>query len=86
MPNFIKNNFNQAYVEKLTSSDVSDQLIYFTSKCITSNNENFIFISDRTGHPNIYSFNFANKIEKKLTDNKEEFLQTYQYFNGQKKT
>jgi oligogalacturonide lyase len=60
----------------------NDQLLYFTTSSITSDDNNLIFISDRTGHPNIFTKRIASNKELQLTYNKEGTLKSYVYFNG----
>jgi len=67
---------------QITNSNSNDQLIYFTSRCVTSDNEFLIFLSDRTVHPNIFSLNLHTKEEKQITYNNEGSLRSYQYFRG----
>lgn len=67
---------------QITNSNSNDQLIYFTSPCVTSDNNYLIFISDRTGNPNIFSLNLHTQKESQLTNNNEGYLKSYQYFRG----
>jgi hypothetical protein len=61
----------------------NEQLLYFTSNSLTGDDRNIVFISDRTGHPNLYSLDLVNGEEVALTGNREGFLKSYVYFDGQ---
>ena len=60
----------------------NDQLLYFTSSSLTKNDHHIFFISDRTGHPNIFCKNLSSGEEKQLTYNTNGTLKSYVYFNG----
>lgn len=60
----------------------NDQLAYFTSSSLTRDDRFLVFLSDRTGHPNIYCRNLADGTERQLTDNRDGTLLSYVYFNG----
>lgn len=64
------------------SFDSNDQLLYFTSSSLTSDDKTLIFLSDRTGNPNIFGRNLVTGEEKQLTDNKDGTLKSYVYFCG----
>ncbi|MFC4601779.1 oligogalacturonate lyase family protein [Cohnella hongkongensis] len=63
-------------------NDSNDQLLYFTTSSLTQDDRHLIFISDRTGHPNIFCKELATGEERQLTDNSEGTLKSYVYFNG----
>ena len=60
----------------------NEQLLYFTSSSILSDDTHIVFISDRTGHPNLFIRNLSSGLEKQLTHNDEGFLKSYVYFDG----
>lgn len=41
-----------------------------------------MFISDRTGHPNLFCRDFESGHEKQLTFNEQGYLKSYVYFDG----
>jgi hypothetical protein len=67
----------------LTASPQSnDQLLYFTSTSLLSDDQHLVFLSDRTGCPNIFIRDLAAGTERQLTRNTEGFLKSYVYFDG----
>lgn len=66
----------------VTDSSCNDQLLYFTSSSLTKDNKTLIFISDRTGNPNIFAKDLATGLERQLTLNQEGTLKSYVYFYG----
>jgi Tol biopolymer transport system component len=68
--------------ERLTHSNGNDQLLYFTSTSVLPNDSGLVFISDRTGHPNLFFLDFRSKKEHQLTANAEGKLKSYVYFDG----
>lgn len=70
------------YNECLTQdSKANDQLLYFTSSSLTKDDK-LVFISDRTGHPNLFVKDLDNGQTKQLTFNEEGYLKSYVYFDG----
>ncbi len=65
------------------SPQANDQLLYFTSTSLLADDCRLVFISDRTGHPNIFLRDMKTGEERQLTSNKEGRLKSYVYFNGQ---
>lgn len=63
-------------------SQANDQLLYFTSSSLTSDDRHLIMISDRTGHPNLFALDQHTGQECQLTDNHEGYLKSYVYFDG----
>lgn len=59
-----------------------EQLLYFTSTSLTAQDRGLVFISDRTGHPNLFHRDFLTNAETQLTHNTEGFLKSYVYFDG----
>ena len=60
----------------------NEQLLYFTSSSLTWDDSHIVFISDRTGHPNLFVLDLASGFERQLTRNAEGFLKSYVYFDG----
>lgn len=71
---------NQA--TRVTHSDGNDQLLYFTSTSLLKNNAGLVFISDRTGHANLFFRNLRSGKEHQLTHNEHGILKSYVYFAG----
>jgi hypothetical protein len=69
-------------VERVTESDANDQLLYFTSTSVLAGDAGIVFISDRTGHPNVFHLDVASGETRQLTRNGEGVLQAYVYFSG----
>ena len=70
-------------IEKITQdTSCNDQLLYFTSSSLLSDDKNLVFISDRTGHPNLFLRDLASGTERQLTKNTEGYLKSYVYFDG----
>ncbi len=65
------------------SSAANDQLLYFTSTSLLGDDERIIFLSDRSGQPNIFLRDLRTGKDKQLTFNTEGFLKSYVYFDGQ---
>jgi len=61
----------------------NDQLLYFTSSSLTADDTTLVFLSDRTGHPNLVRRDLANGQEVQLTHNTEGVLKSYVYFEGE---
>jgi len=62
--------------------DANEQLLYFTSTSLTSDDQRLVFISDRTGHPNVFDLDQCTGLERQLTRSSEGFLKSYVYFDG----
>lgn len=60
-----------------------EQLLYFTSTSLWSDDSHLVFLGDSTGHPNVFVRNLHSGEERLLTDNREGFLKSYVYFDGQ---
>ena len=65
-----------------TQLDAHEQLLYFTSSSLDLQDEYLVFISDRTGHPNLFVRNLHDGQEHQLTHNRNGTLKSYVYFNG----
>lgn len=69
--------------QRLTSHPTAhEQLLYFTSSSLDHDDSHLLFISDRTGHPNVYARNLATGAETALSKNAAGTLKSYVYFNG----
>jgi hypothetical protein len=66
-----------------THPEINDQLLYFTSTSLLKDDQSLVFLSDRTGHPNLFLRDLKTGAEKQLTANTEGFLKSYVYFDGQ---
>ncbi len=64
------------------SGSANDQLLYFTSSSLTSDDRWLVFISDRTGQPNLFALDQHTGEERQLSDNREGYLKSYVYFDG----
>lgn len=62
--------------------DAHEQLLYFTSPSLTRDDESLVFISDRTGHPNLFRRELSTGREWRLSDNRDGWLKSYVYFDG----
>ena len=61
----------------------NDQLLYFTSTSLLADDRRLVFLSDRTGHPNVFLRDTKTGEERQLTRNDEGWLKSYVYFDGQ---
>jgi len=69
--------------EKVTrNSQANNQLLYFTSSSVLSDDSRIVFISDATGDPNLFIHDLASGEERQLTHNDEGYLKSYVYFDG----
>ena len=67
----------------LTATPQADgQLLYFTSTSLLADDQHLVFLSDRTGQPNIFVRDLTLGRDRQLTTNKEGFLKSYVYFDG----
>jgi len=62
--------------------DANEQLLYFTSTSLLEDDRHLIFISDRTGCPNIFVRDLESGDERQLTHSAEGWLKSYVYFDG----
>lgn len=60
-----------------------NQLLYFTSSSLTADDRRLVFISDRTGNPNLFTHDLTTGRERQLSTNTEGVLKAYVYFDGQ---
>lgn len=80
-------------VRRLTEGRANDQLLYFTSSSLTADDRTLVFISDRDsplsggGEPragvNLYALDRVSGETRRLTENREGYLRSYVYFDGQ---
>jgi oligogalacturonide lyase len=68
--------------ERVTGSAGNDQLLYFTSTSLLADDGGLVFMSDRTGHPNLFHLDLDSGRERQLTDNDEGTLKSYVYFGA----
>ena len=66
------------------TSDIgaNDQLLYFTSSSLDQEDRRLVFISDRTGNPNLFVRDLEGGAERQLTGNMNGTLKSYVYFGG----
>lgn len=69
-------------IEVIPDSQSNDQLLYFTSSSLTSDDRWLVFISDRSGQPNLFAFDQHSGEVRQLSDNREGYLKSYVYFDG----
>ena len=68
---------------KVTSGQSgNEQLLYFTSSSLDQADEQLVFISDKTGHPNLFVRNLCSGEDAQLTHNSDGTLKSYVYFGG----
>ncbi|HVU34357.1 MAG TPA: hypothetical protein VHE61_13050 [Opitutaceae bacterium] len=60
----------------------NNQLLYFTSPSLTADGQHLVFLSDRTGVPNLFVRDMASGRERPLTTNQTGVLKSYVYFDG----
>ncbi len=69
--------------ERVTQNhEANEQLLYFTSTSLNHDDTRLVFMSDRTGHVNLFDRNLDTGEERQLTHNSEGFLKSYVYFDG----
>ncbi|MDA8297087.1 MAG: hypothetical protein M0004_10990 [Actinomycetota bacterium] len=68
--------------ERIIGSSSNDQLLYFTSSSLTEGDEEVVYISDRTGHPNLFCRHLPSGADRQLTANSDGYLKSYVYFDG----
>ncbi|HMO60161.1 MAG TPA: hypothetical protein PKC19_22645, partial [Roseiflexaceae bacterium] len=77
---------------RLTDGNANDQLLYFTSPSLTSNDTTLVFLSDRDSRiakdhdphaaVNLYALDRESGMVRRLSDNHEGYLRSYVYFEG----
>jgi oligogalacturonide lyase len=69
--------------EKVTSNrGAHEQPLYFTSPSLTDEGSRLVFLSDRTGGPNLFVRELESGREQQLSDNRDGWLKSYVYFTG----
>ncbi|HXK12297.1 MAG TPA: oligogalacturonate lyase family protein [Vicinamibacteria bacterium] len=66
----------------VVSSAANDQLLYFTSTSLLADDDRLVFLSDRSGQPNVFVRDLRTGEDRQLTFNTEGFLKSYVYFDG----
>lgn len=70
--------------ERITRrTDANEQLLYFTSTSLTADDRRLVFLSDRTGHPNLFALDLVSGEERQLSRNCDGELKSYVYFYGE---
>jgi Tol biopolymer transport system component len=69
-------------VTQWTSAPCTNQHLYFTSFSVTGDNRWLVIISDRDGHPNLYSIDRRDGAIRKLSRNEHGLLRSYVYPQG----
>lgn len=60
----------------------NEQLLYFTSSSLSSDDQTLFFLSDAGGQSNIWARDLQTGEETQLSDNREGVLKSYVYFRG----
>lgn len=69
--------------ERISSKrEANEQLLYFTSSSLVDNDRGLIFLSDRTGSPNLFRRDLISGEEVQLSHNALGHLKSYVYFDG----
>lgn len=69
--------------ERVTAApEFNDQLLYFTSTSLAADDSRLVFISDQSGHPNLWDMELQSGKRRQLTFNSEGALKSYVYFDG----
>ena len=79
--NSIDKNYLSVPVQ-ITLNNFNNQLLYFTSTSLLTDDNHIIFLSERLGNPNIFMLNIKTGAETQLTHNNEGILKSYVYFDG----
>jgi hypothetical protein len=69
-------------MQNITHSVANDQLLYFTSTSLSTDDRHLVFISDRDGNPNLYTRDLVSGQERPVTAIRDGLLKSYVYFNG----
>lgn len=67
---------------RVTEGQANDQLLYFTSPSLLADDRRLVFISDRTGQPNLFLRDLATGEQRQLSRNSDGLLKSYVYFDG----
>lgn len=68
--------------QQITMHESNNQLLYFTSTSLMKNGKGLVFLSDRSGFPNIYYKDLITDQETQLTFQQDGLLKSYVYFDG----
>ncbi len=69
-------------VIRWTASDAKDQHLYFTSPSVTADDRWIVFLTERTGHPNLAVIDRRSGGIRMLTNNTSGLLRSYVYATG----
>ena len=67
---------------RVTDGLANDQLLYFTSPSLLADDRRLVFISDRTGQPNLFLRDLITSEQRQLSRNTDGLLKSYVYFDG----
>jgi len=67
---------------RVTDGLANDQLLYFTSPSLLADDRRLVFLSDRTGQPNLFLRDLVTGEQRQLSQNAEGLLKSYVYFDG----
>lgn len=62
--------------------EANEQILYYSTTSLTADDNHIVFISDRTGDPNLFARNLETGEETRLTDNEDGNLKSYLYLDG----
>jgi len=71
-----------ARVIEWTKGPHKNQHLYFTSPSVTTDDRWLVFLSDRTGSPNLFAIDRRDGAIRQLSDNREGLLRSYVYPRG----
>ena len=71
-----------ATVIQWTAGPSNNHHLYFTSLSVTADDRWLTFISDRTGHPNLFAIDRTSGEIRRLSDNQRGLLRSYVYPQG----
>lgn len=63
--------------------DANEQLLYFTTSSFLDGGNTLVFLSDRTGDPNLFALDLRSGEERQISFNAAGHLKSYAYFDGQ---
>ena len=70
-------------MEQITKTPGNNQLLYFTTSSLLDNDSGLVYISDGDGDVNLYYQDLATGEVRQLTHQKDGYLRSYVYFDGQ---
>ncbi|CAN5688601.1 hypothetical protein BH09VER1_BH09VER1_03810 [soil metagenome] len=71
-----------AKVRQWTDGPHNNQHLYFTSPSVTKDDRWLVFLSDRTGHPNLHAIDRRDGSTRQLSRNESGLLRSYVYPQG----